>query len=206
MKFYIILLTIILLGACNSPSVNDKDGENNLVQTNRNQPKKVKNIILMVGGGMGLTQVYAGMTANKGKLNLERCSYIGLSKTDSAAGATAFSAGKKTYNGAIGVDANKKPIKTILEMAEEAGLASGLVATCEITHATPASFIAHQPSRSMHEEIAADFLKTDIDVFIGGGRKYFAQRTDGQDLTEALKANGYQLVTERFSDRLGWAR
>lgn len=164
--------------------------------------KRVKNVILMVGDGMGVAQIYAGLTANHGKLNLEQCTSVGFHKntasdeyvTDSAAGATAFACGQKTYNGAIGVDANGNPLPTILEIAERNGLATGLVATCSITHATPASFISHQPSRSLDENIALDFLKTDVDVFIGGGRKFFNQRTDGKDLFDSLKNRGYQIA------------
>ena len=162
----------------------------------------MKNVILMVGDGMGTSQIYAGLTANKGKLNLERCTAIGFHKnqsadnyiTDSAAGATAFACGQKTYNGAIGVDVNKLPITTILEIAEKNGLATGLVATCAITHATPACFISHQSARSLNEDIALDFLKTDIDLFIGGGRKFFAQRADGKNLVDSLKMKNYQIA------------
>ncbi|SFP06234.1 alkaline phosphatase [Pseudarcicella hirudinis] len=169
---------------------------------NKPEVKHPKNIILLIGDGMGVGQIYAGLTANKGKLNLERSQFIGFHKnqasdeyvTDSGAGATAFAIGKKTYNGAIGVDSAKKSLPTILEIAEKHGLATGLLATCSITHATPASFIAHQPSRSMDEEIAADFLKTDIDVFIGGGRKYFANRKDGKNLIDSLKTRKYQIA------------
>lgn len=164
--------------------------------------KHAKNIILMVGDGMGVAQIYAGLTGNHGSLNLERCTAVGFHKnqasdkyvTDSAAGATALSCGQKTYNGAIGVDANGKPLPTILEAAEKNGLATGMIATCSITHATPASFISHQPSRSLDENIAMDFLKTDIDLFIGGGRKFFTQRTDSLNLTDSLKARGYQIA------------
>ncbi|MCX2742629.1 alkaline phosphatase [Mangrovivirga sp. M17] len=163
---------------------------------------KVKNIILLIGDGMGPAQVYSGKTANKGNLFLDHFQIVGKSKTnssdsyitDSAAGATAFSTGEKTYNGAIGVDPNGKPLETILEIAEDNGLSTGLVATSTITHATPASFIAHQPERSMHEEIAADFLKTDIDVFLGGGRKYFKSRKDKRNLLEELENKGYNLL------------
>jgi alkaline phosphatase len=164
--------------------------------------KRAKNVILMVGDGMGVAQIYAGLTANHGKLNLEQCTSVGFHKntasdkyvTDSAAGATAFACGQKTYNGAIGVDANGNPLPTILEIAERNGVATGLVATCSITHATPASFISHQPSRSLDENIALDFLKTDVDVFIGGGRKFFNQRTDGKNLFDSLKEKGYQIA------------
>src|SRR5690606_3247910 len=149
-----------------------------------------KNIILMIGDGMGTSQVYAVLVGNKGHLNLERSEYTGFHKTpsadrfttDSGAGATAFAIGRKANNGGIGVDGNNAAHPTILEIADRNGLATGLVATCAITHATPASFIAHQPSRSMVEEIALDFLKTEIDVFIGGGRAHFAKRKDGGNL------------------------
>ena len=160
------------------------------------------NVILMIGDGMGLTQITAGWIAKRDALNLERCPVIGLSKTnsssnlitDSAAGATAFSTGKKTYNGAIGVNPDTVAQPTILEIAEKNGIATGLVATSSITHATPASFIAHQPSRLLDEAIAADFLKTDIDVFIGGGKKFFELRTDHANLLTQLKEKGYAIA------------
>jgi len=166
--------------------------------------KKPKNIILLIGDGMGVSQVFAGLTANKGHLFLENFKHIGFSKTqsadnyitDSAAGGTALSAGVKTLNGAIGVNANLEPVKTILEEASEKGLATGLVSTSAITHATPASFIAHQASRGSYEDIAADFLKTDIDVFIGGGLDHFAKRADKRNLVDSLKNKGYQVETE----------
>jgi alkaline phosphatase len=165
-------------------------------------PEHAKNVILMIGDGMGTAQVYAGLTAKKGKLNLERCTTTGFHKnqsadayvTDSAAGATALACGQKTYNGAIAVDTGKLPLTTILEIAEQNGLATGLIATCSITHATPACFISHQPSRSLDENIALDFLKTDIDLFIGGGRKFFAQRKDGKNLVDSLKRKNYQVA------------
>ncbi|MCD4729592.1 MAG: alkaline phosphatase, partial [Bacteroidales bacterium] len=115
--------------------------------------------------------------------------------TDSGASGTAMATGEKTYNKALGVSVDTVPLKTILEIAEDHGKATGLVATSTITHATPASFIAHQPSRYNYEEIAEDFLKTDIEVFIGGGLKHFNNREDGQDLTQTLKTNGYDVVT-----------
>lgn len=167
------------------------------------QSKKVKNVILMIGDGMGVAHVFSGLTANKGQLNLLHLKTIGFSKTqphgryvtDSAAGATAFASGVKTYNGAIGVDADTQAVQTILEMAEKKGLATGLVATSSMTHATPAAFIAHQKSRSMDEEIAADFLKTDIDVFIGGGKKFFEIRADGRNLVRELQQKGMAVTS-----------
>ncbi|CAH1001377.1 Alkaline phosphatase 3 [Neolewinella maritima] len=158
-----------------------------------------KNIILMIGDGMGISQISAGLYSNNNRLNLERFPVIGLHKsysgdnliTDSAAGATAFSSGVKTYNGAIGVDMDTLPVTTILEMAEAAGMPTGLVATSSIVHATPASFYAHARYRKNYEEIAADLLHTDIDLFIGGGSKFFERREmDTLNLSDALRQGG----------------
>jgi alkaline phosphatase len=163
---------------------------------------KPDNIILLIGDGMGVTQLYSGFTLNHGQLNLNKFNSIGFSLTysaynyitDSGAGATAISTGNKTYNGAIGVNTDTIPCKTILEYAEEKGLATGLVSTSSITHATPASFIAHEMSRDDYENIAADFLQTDIDVFIGGGRNNFTARKDKRNLANELRNKGYQVV------------
>lgn len=167
-----------------------------------------KNVILMVGDGMGIAQITAIMYSKKKELALESFPVTGLHKntsaddliTDSAAGATAFACGKKTYNGAIAVDTRKRPMKTLLEEAEAKGLATGLLATSTITHATPASFIAHQPSRKMEEDIAADFLKTDVDLFIGGGKRFFTRRKkDERNLVEELRNKGYT-VSDYFEE------
>lgn len=168
----------------------------------QSEAQKAKKVIFLIGDGMGVSQIYAGLTANHGHLNLEKTQVVGFHKnqasnnyvTDSAAGATAFATGFQTYNSAIGVDSTKKPQVTLLELAEKKGLATGLVSTCDITDATPSSFIAHQIARSMHEEIAADFLKTDVDVVIGGGRKYFNKRKDQRNLVDELKAKNYEVV------------
>ena len=156
----------------------------------------------MIGDGMGVSQVYAGLTANKGSLNIERSQFVGFSKTysandyitDSAAGGTAIACGVKTNNGAIGVDANETPVKSMLTLAGENGLSTGVVVSCDVTHATPASFLAHQPKRSMAEEIADDIAKSGVTVCIGGGRSRFENRADGRNLTELMKADGYQIA------------
>jgi alkaline phosphatase len=173
---------------------------NNAITYAQDKPE-TRNVILFIGDGMGLTQVYAAYTKNHGMLNLMRCPYTGFSMTcsashyitDSGAGGTAISCGKKTYNGAIGMDKDTVPCKTILEYAEDKGIATGLIATSTITHATPASFIAHQKSREMVEAIASDFLKTDVDLFIGGGANHFAKRADNVDLIQQLKRKGYDV-------------
>ncbi|MBN2519837.1 MAG: alkaline phosphatase, partial [Bacteroidales bacterium] len=101
----------------------------------------------------------------------------------------------KTNNGMISVTPDSVKAETILEIAEKNGLSTGMVVTCGITHATPAVFVAHQINRNNHEEIAYDLYKSGIDLFIGGGRKYFEKRSDKMNLLDSLKNNGYNILT-----------
>jgi alkaline phosphatase len=157
---YTVLL-LLLLGGC-TPGVK--------------QVEKPRNIILMIGDGMGTNHIYAGMVANGMDLNLAACNYVGFQKTysfnsditDSGASATAMATGKKTRNGVISVGPDGKPLKTIVELAEERGLSTGLIATSTITHATPAAFAAHDTSRGNYEQIAEDLCRSGVDVIIGG--------------------------------------
>ncbi len=213
---HLITLPFLLLALCLPMQGQEDYKDKNLKETYRNEAtykvepinydaiefaKKPRSIILLIGDGMGVSQVFAGFTANGGVLNLSNMPYSGFSATqssdnyvtDSGAGGTALSTGVRTYNGAIGVDGDKNPIPTILEIAQKHGKATGLISTSAITHATPAAFIAHQPERSMYEEIAADFLKTDIDLFIGGGKSFFEEREDGRNLIKELQDKGYHV-------------
>lgn len=158
----------------------------------------------MIGDGMGTAQVYAGYTAKKGIMNMTGMPVSGFSVTnsannyitDSGAGGTALSSGIKTNNYSIGVDTNGQPVETILEMAGKRGLSTGLISTSAITHATPASFIAHTSDRSKYADIAFDFLRSDIDVFIGGGYNHFALRADSLNLTDSLKSRGFFIARD----------
>lgn len=170
-----------------------------LLTTNaQNTPK---NIILMIGDGMGLSHISTGMYANGNETSLERCKHIGLVKThskndlitDSAASATAMSCGEKTHNGVIGLDAKGNTLPTILEYAHKEGMRTGIVATSMIQHATPAAFYAHNISRNEYEEISLDLLNSTIDVAIGGGRTLLEKRKDGRDLTIELQDKGYRV-------------
>ncbi|MDR1680004.1 MAG: alkaline phosphatase [Prevotellaceae bacterium] len=166
------------------------------------QEQKVKNIILLIGDGMGIAQVYAGMVSSPAPLNIERMKTVGFSKTysandfttDSSAGGTALACGVKTNNGMVGMSPDTVAVNSIMQIAKNNDLATGLVVSCNVTHATPASFVAHQPSRSMTEAIAADYLKSGIDVFIGGGRNDFEKRKDGRNLSEELRSKDYTVV------------
>lgn len=204
--FPLAFLALCCLSACNK-QIQEATASISPIEE-KLERKSVKNIILLIGDGMGLGQITAGMYDNGNKTALEKFDNIGLHKsdasnklvTDSAAGATAFACGVKTYNGAIGVDSDTISTCTILELAEGHDKKTGLIATSTIVHATPASFIAHNKYRKNYEEIAADFLKTDIDLFIGGGAKYFNNReTDDRNLYEELKLKGYQ-VSDYFTE------
>lgn len=194
-----ILLTVILLGCQSLPTSTSQ----------KNVDPQVKNIIFLIGDGMGLSQMYAGLTANNGSLNIERCTHVGLIHTysanryitDSAAAGTALASGVKTNNRTIGMDTTKTPVKSILHHAAENGLSTGIVVSCDITGATPAAFIAHQHDRGLAEEIAKDYLKTDFTVVIGGGRNRFEKRTDEINLTDQLKEKGYEVVYDMESVR-----
>ncbi len=184
-------------------SVQVKD---NTVSTQVTATKKPKNIILLIGDGMGLTQVSSAIFYKDGKPNFERFSTIGLSKTssksdlitDSAAGATVFSAGIKTYNGAIGVDKDTLSVPTIVEQLSKRGLSTGIIATSSIVHATPASFYAHVKYRYLYDEIAAFAPTSGVDFFAGGGTKFFTQRKDGKNLLDRMKQDGYTVITDKL--------
>ena len=143
-----------------------------------------KNILLFIGDGMGLSQVTAGKVA-KGTLEMERCPVTGLVTTwsanqlvtDSAAAGTALATGVKTKNGMISQDPDGKKLETVVEFAEEKGKSSGLVVNCAVTHATPAVFASHVPSRKQYTDIADQLAASDVDVLFGGGFDHFSSES-----------------------------
>ncbi|MCI4649300.1 alkaline phosphatase [Phaeodactylibacter sp.] len=162
-----------------------------------------RNIIFLIGDGMGLGHISAALYANDNSLNLEQFTHIGFQKTysandlitDSAAGATAFACGVKTYNGAIGLTVDSAACETILEELQEQGYATGLIATATIVHATPAAFAAHQPIRVFYEEIAEDLAASGIDYLVGGGKRYFDRREkDERDLIREMEGKNYYVT------------
>lgn len=200
-KFILVGLSI-LMGSCGSSS----QVVTELVPAEDKAPA----IILLIGDGMGLSHISAAIHSSRTPLAMEQMPFVGFHKTysysdlitDSAAGATAFACGIKTYNNSIGMGPDSLPCYTILEEAEDRGLATGLVATSTIVHATPAAFIAHETMRTSNEGIAADFLETDIDIFIGGGKRYFDRREeDDRNLIAELGFKGY-VVKDYFDNTL----
>ncbi|MBA4417842.1 MAG: alkaline phosphatase [Syntrophus sp. (in: bacteria)] len=189
------------------------------------QPR-YKNVIVLVGDGMGSTHTTITRWYKKGMpLALDRM-YIGGIRTygadslitDSAPAATAFASGHKTGDKMIGILPGKvtipgvpaipdelhyKPVATILEGAKATGRSVGVVATSNIQHATPAAFTAHWPDRGNYNEIAKQQAYLNIDVLFGGGRRYLrleedgGTRTDGEDLLKVLASRGYRIVSTR---------
>jgi alkaline phosphatase len=173
-------------------------------------PTDVKNVILMIGDGMGYNQVaMARLVAagQDGKLYMERMGVKGnlathsasSSVTDSAAAGTALSSGIKTKNGMIGMTADGTAYQTILEAARDKGMATGIAVTCCVTHATPAAFYARAKSRSSELAISPQIFDK-VDVILGGGRHFFlpkesdGKRTDGVDLIQQALDSGYTYV------------
>ena len=166
------------------------------------------NIILMIGDGMGLSQITTGMYANDNKTSLEEFDYIGLSKThsldalitDSAASGTAMASGIKTLNRTVGIDENNNKQKSILEICKEKNYNVGLVVTSEIVHATPACFYANVPSRYDYEDIALQLSEHNVDLFVGGGKKFFNKRKDKRNLLEEMTSYTFVDDFEEFKD------
>jgi len=145
----------------------------------KNSP--VKNVILLIGDGNGLSQISSAVLANNGALSLTQLKSVGFIKTqsaddfttDSAAAGTALATGEKTNNRAIGTDSLQKPITNILEILQKRKFFTGVITTDEITGATPAAFYAHTIERSNTEVIAKDLLKSKLNLFVGGGASTF---------------------------------
>ncbi|MEO7214220.1 alkaline phosphatase [Mucilaginibacter sp.] len=171
--------------------------------------KQVKNIILCIGDGMGLTQLYATYTANQGQLNIFQVKNIGFSVTnsadayitDSAAGATAFASGQKTNDRAIGVDPAGKPLRSLAVYSAEAGKKTADIAVCQLTDAIPAAFYAHQSERSDSLVIAAQILNSNIDIFLGSAYTDFTTKVNGVPIIDKMKQRGYTVI-RKFDDFL----
>lgn len=169
------------------------------------EQEQVRNVILMIGDGMGLPQVTAlSLKSDYVPLEVERARCIGIQKTnsannrvtDSAAAATAIACGEKTCNGMVGVSPDGTPLKSVLDVAAEKGKATGIVVTYAVTDATPAAFVAHVSDRGDQETIALQYLDKGVDVIAGTGRSYFDGRRDGRDLISEMCARGYAFAPD----------
>lgn len=197
-----------LVGSFSQPAKAKEEKANNA---------EIKNVIFLIGDGMGVsyTSAYRYLKDDPSTKEVEPTVFdkylVGQQTTypedpkqnitDSASAATAMSAGIKTYNAAIGVDNDGSSVKTVLEAAKENGKSTGIVATSEITHATPASYGAHDANRKNMNAIADDYFdekingQHKIDVMLGGGLSNFV-RAD-RNLVNQFKKDGYSYVTNK---------
>lgn len=178
---------------------------------------EVKYVFYFIGDGMGVNQINVTETylaALKGKIGFEpilMASFpvVGMVNTysatngvtDSAAGGTALACGKKTKNGAIGVlEDLQTPCSSIAVWAQKAGKAVGVATNVAITHATPASFYGHQPSRQMYYEIGQDLCRSGFDFFAGCDFHRPNTKDGEPSLREQAKAAGYTILTGGYKE------
>ncbi|WP_228098929.1 alkaline phosphatase [Pedobacter sp. MC2016-24] len=162
--------------------------------------KSVKNIIFLIGDGMGLAQIHAGLIANHGDLNIARIRNIGFSQTgaansgntDSAAGGSAFAIGEKTNNRYIGMGTDDRKRTNLVDTLAQYGIKSGIISAGDITDATPAVFYAHQLDRGMNQEIAHDLVDSKVDILVGSNQNAFMKNKD-TSLMEKLTSKGFKL-------------
>lgn len=166
--------------------------------------KKAKNVIIIIGDGMGTAQVYTSIVAQKGSSNFLRFPFSGFSRTyshnkyttDSGAGGTAIVTGHKTNNSHIGVLPDTTPIHSFLTLLHNQGLSAGFVVTSSMLDATPASTYAHVPYRKMFDTISLQMSQCGFDVMIGGGLSNFRpeNRKDGLAPLDTLRKHGYDIT------------
>ncbi|MCM3587452.1 alkaline phosphatase [Mesobacillus maritimus] len=172
--------------------------------------KAPKNVIVMVGDGMGLGQLEIARLmeyGKEGKLQMEQLDNVALMRTysadnyvtDSGAAGTAIATSVKTNNESIGVDANGNEVDSILDLFQASGKKVGLISTNTVVDATPAAFGSSAPNRwSGSDEIARQLYNSDIDVILGGGASYFSpEKQSGTDLVEKFREEGYAFASDK---------
>lgn len=187
---------------------------------------EIRNVILMIGDGMGPQQVglletYANQApdslydgqptafhqlADEGVVGFSLTHPADAVVVDSACSATQLATGIYTGSEVIGIDADGNPVETVLELAQSQGKATGLVSDTRLTHATPAAFAAHQPHRSLENAIAEDMLATGPDVMLSGGLRYWVPQAVSEDSevagqVETLMGGAFEPVSKREDDR-----
>ena len=194
---YLVLIAVGILAFTNrhisSAKVANKDAKNPLP----------KNIILLIGDGMGISQISAHQYNGSNKSYFEWFEHIGFQKThsadnlvtDSAASGTSIFSGKKTNNTMVGVTPDAAVVKSLFEEGKERNYKAGFVVTSTVVHATPAVTYAHQLLRGNYEGIANDLTACDFDFMVGGGGKYFDRRNKASAVRKKLlNEKGYYLT------------
>ena len=178
---------------------------------------KPKNIILLISDGMSLTQVSTYRLLKGGpneRIAVDKFPVSGIvlthSKnaivTDSASSATAFSTGRKTNNGALGLDEDNKILENFTEIIDRYGYVSSLISTSEITHATPAAYASHVDLRWKTDEISLQMMESNVMTILGGGRHFFlpedlgGKRSDGLNLLEQMESSRMVMTEKKELD------
>ena len=179
--------TMVLALAPASSPVQQQGNEQQTAGSDGGYGSRARNVIFIQGDGMGIAHrelIRLATKGQNGELAMNKMAYTGFvhtdsadpdeAVTDSAAAATAYSTGVRTYNGAIGVDLQGNSVPTLLERARDARKSTGLVTTSQVTDASPAAFAAHVPDRSDQSEIARQIIETTkVDVVLGGGEDWW---------------------------------
>ena len=178
---------------------------------------KPKNIILLISDGMSLTQVSTYRLLKGGpneRIAVDKFPVSGIVLThsenaivtDSASSATAFSTGRKTNNGALGLDKDNKILENFTEIINRYGYVSSLISTSEITHATPAAYASHVDLRWKTDEISLQMMESNVMTILGGGRHFFlpedlgGKRTDGLNLLEQMESSRMVMTEKKELD------
>ena len=171
---------------------------------NQGKTPEVKNVIYLIGDGMGMGAVSSLVLDVEEQTGFEMSPVIGLSETcsannhttDSPAGGTALATGTRTNNGYLGVDPDGNQLTSVLRKAQAMGKRTGIVVNTTLTEATPASFYAGVKSRRMTYDIARQFTESGVDLAIGAGLDDFINRPDSADLTATLIEKGYDVYLD----------
>lgn len=167
------------------------------------QPQ-VKNVIYLIGDGMGFGAVSSLLLTEDSVTGFEQAPVIGLSETssannhvtDSPAGGTALATGTRTKNGYLGVGPDGNQLTSIMKKAQAMGKKSGIVVNTTLTEATPAAFYAGVKTRKLTYDIAKQFTESEVDLAIGAGLDAFINRPDSIDLTATLINKGYDVYLD----------
>lgn len=164
----------------------------------------VRNVIFMIGDGMGLAHISMLQIENDyAPTAFERAEGVALvvtrsannRVTDSAAAGTALATGHKTGNGHLGVDLEGQRLESLIARAHDAGRPTGIVVTSYLQHATPAAFYAHVDDRGNQPTITEQLLESGVDVLLGGGRKWLSEeRKEGGTYFDAFRQRGYRVI------------
>lgn len=165
---------------------------------------KPTNIIIIIEEGIGIPALSAAQLIKGSDLNLAKAATIGMMKTssahdvvsDPASMGTAIACGIKTHNGTIGMDTLYQKVTNLFELAKKEKMSVGFITTSYIVDPVPAAFYAHQPTKTSYGMIANDLVKSGMDVFIGGGKKYLREKGDSTSLYKELNTKGYKILED----------